>query len=192
MNLLQTIESQFKKPAVVAVKTGDSVRVHQRVREGSRQRVQIFEGLVIRVDRKQSLTYRITVRRIASGVGVEKGFMMHSTNVVRVEVVKRAKVRRNYISYIRQLRGKSTRLKGLPFDSKAVNLPAETAAEAKPAANSTGNEPGDDEIRTEPADKARAETDSKAETSETEATGPNQPAGENEASQDQPADKPKS
>lgn len=114
MNILQTIEQQFKKSAVVAVETGDTVRVHQRISEGSRERIQVFEGLVIRVDRRQSLTYRITVRKITSGVGVEKGFMMHSPNIIRVEVTKRSRVRRNYISYIRQLTGKSARLKQRP------------------------------------------------------------------------------
>ena len=135
MNILQTIEQQFKKPAVVAVETGDTVRVHQRIREGTRERTQIFEGLVIRVDRPQSLTGRITVRKVASGVGVEKGFMMHSPNVVKIEITKRAKVRRNYISYIRQLTGKSARLKPRPFDPKKINLPPELPADNQPAAN---------------------------------------------------------
>ncbi len=146
MNPLQAAEQQFKKPAVVAVDSGDTVRVHQRIREGSRERIQIFEGLVIRVDRRQSLTYRITVRKIASGIGVEKGFMMHSPNVVQVEVIKRAKVRRNYISYIRGLRGKSARLKPRTFDPAKVNLPPEAPAaqppadkpESAPAAEATG------------------------------------------------------
>ena len=144
MNPLQTVEQQFKKAAVVAVDSGDTVRVHQHIREGSRDRVQIFEGLVIRVDRRQSLTYRITVRKIASGVGVEKGFMMHSPNVVRVEVIKRAKVRRNYISYIRGLRGKSARLKPRAFDPTKVNLPPEAPAAQPPT----------DEPETDPATTA--------------------------------------
>ena len=135
MNILQTIEQQFKKPAVVAVETGDTVRVHQRIREGGRERVQIFEGLIIRVDRRQSLTCRITVRKIASGVGVEKGFMIHGPNVVKIEVIKRAIVRRNFISYIRRRTGKSARLKPRPFDPKEVNLSPEAQADNQPAAD---------------------------------------------------------
>ena len=134
-DLVTQIENRYKKPAVVAVASGDNVRVHQMIREGSKQRIQVFEGLVIRVDRRQSLTYRITVRKIASGVGVEKGFMVHSPNIVKIEITKRSKVRRNYISYIRGLTGKAARLKPRPFDPVAVNqIPEpETKADRKPA-----------------------------------------------------------
>ncbi len=165
MNILQTIEQQFKKPAVVAVETGDTVRVHQRIREGGRERIQIFEGLVIRVDRHQSLTCRITVRKIASGVGVEKGFMIHGPNVVRIEVTKRARVRRNFISYIRRRTGKSARLKPRPFDPKKVNLLPETQADNQPAADKARqsepvadeNEPAASESKPAKAEPAGAE-----------------------------------
>lgn len=112
---------QFKKPAVVDVKSGDTVKVHQKIREGNKERVQIFQGLVIRTDNKASHTSRITVRRIASGVGVEKSFLMHSPLIVEVEVTKRSKVRRNYLSYMRARTGKAARLTGVNFDQKAVN-----------------------------------------------------------------------
>ena len=132
-SLLIQIANQQLKPAVVAVRSGDTVRVHQRIKEGAKQRTQVFEGLVIRVNRKHSLTYRITVRRVTSGVGVEKGFMMHSPNVEKVEVLKRSKVRRNYLSYLRQLTGKSARLKTQAFNSPAVNQPKSKPTADKPA-----------------------------------------------------------
>ena len=132
-SLLTQIANQQLKPAVVAVRSGDTVRVHQRIKEGAKQRTQVFEGLVIRVDRKHSLTYRITVRRVTSGVGVEKGFMMHSPNVEKVEVLKRSKVRRNYLSYLRQLTGKSARLKAQAFNAPAVNQPKSKPTADKPA-----------------------------------------------------------
>ena len=165
MNILQTIEQQFKKPAVVAVETGDTVRVHQRIREGARERIQIFEGLVIRVDRRQSLTCRITVRKMASGVGVEKGFMIHGPNIVRIEVTKRAKVRRNFISYIRRRTGKSARLKPRSFDPKEVNLSPETQADNQPAADKAQqpepvadeNEPTASESKPAEAEPAKTE-----------------------------------
>lgn len=132
-SVIQKIESKYKKHQVVDVKTGDTVRVHQKIKEGSKERVQIFEGLVIRTDRKNSLTSSITVRRISSGIGVEKSFLMHGPNVLKVEVTKRSKVRRNYLSYIRTLTGKATRLTGVDFDKKDVNeirdLEAEKAEE---------------------------------------------------------------
>lgn len=132
-SVIQKIESKYKKHQVVDVKTGDTVRVHQKIKEGNKERVQIFEGLVIRTDRNNSLTSSITVRRISSGIGVEKSFLMHGPNVLKVEVTKRSKVRRNYLSYIRTLTGKATRLTGVDFDKKDVNeirdLEAEKAEE---------------------------------------------------------------
>lgn len=139
MEYIKELNQTFKKGAVVDVHSGDTVKVHQKIREGNKERVQIFQGLVIRTDRKGSHTSRITVRRIASGIGVEKSFLLHSPLVLKIEVTKRSKVRRNYLSYMRKLTGKSARLQGLDFDRQAVNdvrdVDAEKAeAEAKAAA----------------------------------------------------------
>ncbi len=120
-NIVQKIGNAHKKSAVVDVRSGDTVKVHQKIREGSKERIQIFQGLVIRTDNKGSHTSRITVRRIASGVGVEKSFLLHSPLVVQVEVTKRSKVRRNYLSYMRDRTGKAARLTGVDFDKSAVN-----------------------------------------------------------------------
>lgn len=120
-SVVQIISDKYKKHAVVDVRSGDTVKVHQKIREGSKERIQIFQGLVIRTDNKGSHTSRITVRRIASGVGVEKSFLLHSPLVVEVEVTKRSKVRRNYLTYMRERTGKSARMTAQAFDSKAVN-----------------------------------------------------------------------
>ena len=132
-SVIEKINSQFKKSAVVDVRSGDTVRVHQKIREGKKERVQIFEGLVIRVDRKGSHTARITVRRMSSGVGVEKSYLLHSPLVLKVEVVKRSKVRRNYLSYMRQRTGKSARMTGVDFDKESVNAVHDEKAEAEEA-----------------------------------------------------------
>lgn len=121
-SVVQKIEEKYKKRQIVDVRSGDSVKVHQKIREGKKERIQIFEGLVIRVSRKNSLTATITVRRIASGVGVEKSYLLHSPLVLKVEVVKRSRVRRNYLTYMRARTGKSTRLTGRDFDKEAVNV----------------------------------------------------------------------
>lgn len=131
--LIQAIEDQFKKKAVVDIRSGDTVKVHQKVREGGKERIQIFEGLVIRVSRKNSLTASITVRRIASGIGVEKNYLVQSPSITKIEITKRSKVRRNYLSYMRGLRGKGARLSGVDFDREAVNTIADEAAEAAEA-----------------------------------------------------------
>src|SRR3569623_989377 len=120
-SVIEQINAKQRKSAVVDVRSGDTVRVHQKIREGNKERVQIFQGLVIRTDMKDSHTSRITVRRISSGVGVEKSFMLHSPLVVKVEVTKRSKVRRNYLTYMRERTGKSARMTGVEFDRDAVN-----------------------------------------------------------------------
>ncbi len=124
-SVIQKIEEKYKKHAVVDVRSGDTVRVHQKIKEGNKERIQVFEGLVIRTDRVQSHTATITIRRIASGIGVEKTYMLHSPLVTKVEVVKRSKVRRNYLTYMRARTGKSARLTGVDFDKQAVNTVAE-------------------------------------------------------------------
>lgn len=130
---IQKINDQYKKKAVVDVRSGDTVRVHQKIREGNKERIQIFQGLVIRTANKGSHTSRITVRRISSGVGVEKSFLLHSPLTVQVEVTKRSKVRRNYLTYMRERTGKAARLNAVDFDSKAVNAVHDEAAEAEEA-----------------------------------------------------------
>ncbi|MBB1554994.1 50S ribosomal protein L19 [Candidatus Saccharibacteria bacterium] len=132
--LIQKVNDEQKKHAVVDVRSGDTVRVHQRIKEGNKERVQVFEGVVIRTDNKQSHTARITVRKITSGIGVEKSFLLHSPLVEKVEIMRRAKVRRNFLSYLRERSGKSARLKAVKFDREAVNklpeAPAKESAEA--------------------------------------------------------------
>lgn len=129
-SVIQKIEAKYKKPQVVDVMPGDTVKVHQKIREGAKERVQIFQGLVIRVDRKSTHTSRILVRRIASGIGVEKSFLLHSPLVVKIEVTKRSKVRRNYLTYMRARTGKRARLTGVDFNREAVNTIPEPAVEA--------------------------------------------------------------
>ena len=119
--LIKKVNDAQKKDAVLDVKSGDTVRVHQKIKEGNKERIQIFEGVVIRTDRKKSHTARITVRKIASGVGVEKSFLLHSPLVEKIEIVRRAKVRRNYLSFLRNRSGKSARLKPVAFDREAIN-----------------------------------------------------------------------
>lgn len=122
---IKELEKSHRKPAVAQVQSGDTVRVHQRIKEGNKERIQVFEGVVIRTHRPQELTACVTVRRIASGVGVEKTFLLHSPNVAKIEILRRAKVRRNFLSYLRERRGKSARLKELSFDKAGVNAMAD-------------------------------------------------------------------
>lgn len=150
---LKKIGDAQKKAAVVDVRSGDTVRVTQKIKEGEKFRSQVFEGVVIRTDRKDSHTARITVRKVASGVGVEKSFLIHNPLVEKIEIVHRAKVRRKSLSFLRERSGKSARLINKAFDRVAVN----TVADAKATAEA------------EPKAEAAEATEAKAETKNEEA-----------------------
>ena len=150
-DLIQQVESGFRKKQVVDIRTGDTVRVHQKIKEGSKERVQVFEGVVIRTDRKDSLTSRITLRKVTSGIGVEKSYLLHSPLVLKVEVVKRSNVRRKYLSYLRERSGKSARLSGVVFDREKVNTVIDKEAEAE-----------EEKLKEETAKAAEAEAEKKA------------------------------
>lgn len=132
--LIKKVNESQKKSAVVDVRSGDTVRVSQKIREGNKERIQVFEGTVIRTDRKGSLTSRFTVRKVSSGVGVEKSFLIHSPLVDKVEIVRRSKVRRNYLSYLRERSGKGARLRGQSFDREAANKLPEAEVSDEPVA----------------------------------------------------------
>ena len=129
--LINKINQAQKKQAVVDARSGDTVRVYQKIKEGNKERIQMFEGVVIRTDNKKSHTSRITVRKIASGVGVEKSFLIHSPLIEKIEIVRRAKVRRKFLSFLRQRSGKSARLTAKNFDRAAVNDIHDAKAEAE-------------------------------------------------------------
>ena len=109
--LLESLEPK-EHAGIPELRVGDTVRVHARIVEGSRERVQIFQGLVIRMRGNKAAGSSFTVRRIAShGVGVERTFLQHSPRVDKVEVLRSNKVRRAKLYYLRDLRGKAARLK---------------------------------------------------------------------------------
>jgi large subunit ribosomal protein L19 len=148
MEAIRQLEKNYRKPALPQVQSGDTVRVHQLIKEGAKQRIQVFEGVVIRTHRMNEVTACITVRRIASGVGVEKTFLLHSPNVLKVEIMRRAKVRRNFLSFLRQRRGKSARLKEVSFDKVAANS-VEVPTVAEEIQSDTPDAPSDDVIEAE-------------------------------------------
>ncbi len=163
-SILKKIGDEQKKKAVVDVRSGDTVKVTQRIKEGDKSRLQVFEGVVIRADRKESHTARITVRKIASGVGVEKSFLLHSPLVEKIEITKRSKVRRNNLSYLRARSGKSARLSSKDFDRAAVNT-IEIPGEDEVAETAENTEPAAAEA-TETAESAAAPAEEKAEKSD--------------------------
>jgi len=109
MELLKTFSEKYKKDQVPKVEIGDTVRVHLKVKEGNRERIQVFEGAVI-AKKHGGIEETFTVRRISYGVGVEKVFPLHSPIIDKVEVVRAGKVRRAKLYYLRGRVGKSAKI----------------------------------------------------------------------------------
>ncbi len=115
MNILEQIEMENMRYDMPAFRSGDTVKVHIRIVEGSKERVQIFEGVVIR-RKKGAMGASFTVRKISHGVGVEKTFPLHSPKIEKVELVTQGRVRRSRLYYLRNLRGKAARIREKRFN----------------------------------------------------------------------------
>lgn len=110
MDIINSIEHEQLKNKVPDIKVGDTVRVHQRIKEGNRERIQVFEGIIIK-KQNGGLNETFTVRRVAYGVGVEKTFLLHSPLVEKIELVRVGKVRRAKLYYLRDRVGKASKTK---------------------------------------------------------------------------------
>ncbi len=110
MDIIKKIEAEHLRIDMPAFKAGDTVKVHYRIIEGEKERIQVFQGAVLRV-RNGSTDSSFTVRKISDGIGVERIFPMNSPFIDRVEVVSEGKVRQSRIYYLRGLRGKAARIK---------------------------------------------------------------------------------
>ena len=143
MDIIKSIEHEQLKNKIPDLKVGDTVRVHQRIKEGNRERIQVFEGIIIK---KQGggVNATFTVRRIAYGVGVEKTFLVHSPLVEKVEVVRVGKARRAKLYYLRNRTGKAAKTKenvGAKIESKYIDIKEDLTEEPAPV----------EEVKEEPA-----------------------------------------
>ena len=112
MDVLRSVTQEYMKSDIPAFNVGDTVKVHVKIKEGNRERIQVFEGFVLK-RQNGGIGETFTVRRIASGVGVEKTFPLHSPLVEKIEVVRRGKVRRARLHYMRERTGKSAKIKSI-------------------------------------------------------------------------------
>lgn len=132
-NMIDAIETSQLRTDIPEFKPGDTVRVHARIVEGDKERIQVFEGVVIsRANRGNRATF--TVRKISYGVGVERVFPVHSPRIDKIEVTIRGQVRRAKLYYLRGLRGKAARIKGERVRPISVGKKARAAAAAEAAA----------------------------------------------------------
>ena len=126
-------EQEKKLPELNA---GDTIKVHQKIKEGDKERIQIFEGLILAKKHGKGISATITVRKVVDGVGVERVFPIHSPSLAKIEVVKHGKTRRSKLYYLRTAKGKKSRLKNKEFaEVIAPEEPAETpvATQTAPA-----------------------------------------------------------
>jgi large subunit ribosomal protein L19 len=110
MDIMKAIEQDYVRTDLPKFRVGDMVKVHIKIKEGSRERIQVFEGFVLK-KQNGGLSETFTVRRIASGVGVEKTFPLHSPRIDKIEVVRHGDVRRAKLNYMRQRTGKAAKIK---------------------------------------------------------------------------------
>jgi large subunit ribosomal protein L19 len=110
MNVIEAIEREQMRGDIPDFRPGDTVKVHARIKEGEKERIQIFQGIVIR-KRKGTTGATFTVRKVSYGIGVERIFPLHAPFVDKIEVLTRGKVRRSRLYYLRKLRGKAARIK---------------------------------------------------------------------------------
>ena len=109
-NIIENIEREQMRVDIPDFKAGDTIKVHARIKEGEKERVQIFQGFVIR-KRRGTTGATFTVRKISYGVGVERIFPLHSPTIDKIEVVSKGRVRRGKLYYMRKLKGKAARIK---------------------------------------------------------------------------------
>lgn len=130
--ILQDFGNTFCKDSVPALKPGYLIKVHQTIKEGSKERVQVFQGTVIKTNSGHGVNDTFTVRKISDGIGVEKIFPIHSPSIVQIEVLRAHKVRRSNLSYLRNLSGKALRLKEIPLKLKEKTFSKAEVKEESP------------------------------------------------------------
>ena len=160
MDILKQITEAYQKSDIPAFKVGDTVRVHIKIKEGSRERIQVFEGFVLK---RQSggISETFTVRKISSGVGVEKTFPLHSPKIEKIELVREGDVRRAKLNYMRQRTGKAAKIKAKVYTDEqiAAKKAAQEAAEAeaKAKAEAEAKAAAEAEAAAKAAEEAAAE-----------------------------------
>lgn len=193
--LLQHVQKKFLRNAP-EIRPGYTVRVHQRIKEGNKERVQIFEGLVLKVEGSKGTDQTITVRKIVSGIGVEKVFPLHTPSIEKIEITKKAKIRRAKLYYMRERSGKSARLKEqhlseiteldyIHKDEPAAEAVEDQAQDAPDQAEVETTETAEAAAETPEAEESKAEEQTEPEvTEETTETPEAEPEVQGEATQE--------
>lgn len=184
MNLINEITKEYQKNDIPKFHVGDTVKVHIKIKEGARERIQIFEGFVLK-KQNGGVSETFTVRRISSGVGVEKTFPLHSPRIEKIELVKEGEVRRAKLNYMRSRTGKSAKIRAkiyteeqLAAEKAAIEVAkaeAETEAKAKAEAEAKAAE---EAAKAEAEAKVKEEADAAKEAEAAKAEAPTEVADE--------------
>jgi large subunit ribosomal protein L19 len=171
MNSTDLIEQPFLRTDLPAFRPGDTVKVHVRVVEGNRERVQVFQGVVI-ARSGGGIRETFTVRKISFGVGVERTFPVHSPSIAKLELIQRGRVRRAKLYYLRDLRGKKARIRERRIDDAKLAAMEAAAAEAAEAEAAEAEAEVEDEPDTEPAASTEEVAEATTDAVDDEATEP--------------------
>jgi len=160
--ILNHVTAEATQKRVPVLKSGYTVRVHQRIKEGEKERTQIFEGLIIRLSSGTGVNRTFTVRKMIDGIGVEKIYPLYSPNIEQIEVLKQGRVRRAKLYYMRDLTGKSARLRDVPLgEIKMIGSESTPEPEEAPAAE-TAIEPAQQEVAPAAAEEKTEKTEEAA------------------------------
>jgi len=184
MNLINEITKEYQKNDIPKFHVGDTVKVHIKIKEGARERIQIFEGFVLK-KQNGGVSETFTVRRISSGVGVEKTFPLHSPRIEKIELVKEGEVRRAKLNYMRSRTGKSAKIRAkiyteeqLAAEKAAIEAAkAEAEAEAKAKAEAEAKA-AEEAAKAEAEAKVKEEADAAKEAEAAKAEAPTEVADE--------------
>ena len=169
MNKIKEIIEKLTKKSIPNVRPGDTVKVFQKIKDGKKERIQVFEGTVLGKKHRDEVGATITVRKVSKGVAVERIFPLHSPLIQKIEVIKRSKVRRAKLYFLRTAKGQRARLKRKEFDQEEVNKVEEVVEEKeeeKPLEEIKGAEDNKEIIETTEAKEIKDSTEEKPETTE--------------------------
>src|SRR3989338_2865719 len=138
---IETFNASLLKTDIPDIRSGDTVQVHQRIKEGDKERIQVFEGLVLARKHGRGVNATITVRKVSQGVGIERIFPIHSPMIAKIEIVKRSKVRKAKLYYLRTAKGKKAKLKAKEFNLEKPEEPAPVMEETKPEETTPKEQP---------------------------------------------------